>query len=246
MLKFYFPLDVFNSEKTPQLEILKIDHNEITMIEDQSFYNISSLKNIQLNNNKLEFWRSEWFDESTSLEIINFSFNNIREIPSNAFLNFSKLQQIYFDHNDISGIQKDAFKELRTLAYLGLSHNRLTTIDDKSFPNTLRINYFKINSNYLTSLSDKILKKLSAVEMAMDFNPWTCPCLDRINYWLYIKNGKIKVLNECTVSEIPICVVPKDTQTCSDHFDHEALLRYIKIIKSVNMTRPIPLHCVDF
>lgn len=246
ILKFYFPLDIFNNEKTPQLEVLKINHNEIETIEDQSFYNISSLKNIQLNNNKLEFWRSEWFDESTSLEIINFSYNNIREIPSKAFMNFNKLQKVYFDHNDITAIQKDAFKGIRSLAYLGLSHNKLTSLNDKTFPNALRIDYFKINANYLTVLSDKVLKKLAAVEMSMDFNPWTCPCLDRINYWLYIKNGKIKILNECSGSHIPVCVVPKDTQVCMDHFDHEAMLRYVNIVRSINASTPIPLSCVTF
>ncbi|XP_018571771.1 slit homolog 3 protein-like [Anoplophora glabripennis] len=240
------PKGIFNSELTPQLELLRIHHNEIDTIEDQSFYNISSLKHVQLNNNKLESWRSEWFDESTSLEIIDFSFNHLREIPSKAFINLKNMKNISFDYNDIMIIHPDAFKEIRTLAYLGLSHNKLTVLSDKSFPNTLRLNYFKINANYLTFLSNKVLQKLAAVEIKIDFNPWTCPCLQRINYWLYIKNGKIKVSDECDGSHIPICVVPNNTQTCLDHFDHEAMLRYINTIKAVNISTPIPLSCVAF
>ncbi|KAJ8924363.1 hypothetical protein NQ315_007159 [Exocentrus adspersus] len=240
------PKGVFNFDLTPQLEAVKLDHNRINFIEDESFFNISSLKNVQLNNNLLERWRSEWFQNSTALEVINLAFNNLKEIPSRAFTSFTSLKDIRLDHNDISKVQRDAFKGVRTLDYLGLSHNKLTSLSDSSFPNTLRINYFRINANYLTFLSNDVLKKLAAVEISMNYNPWTCPCLERINYWLYIKNGRIKSDDKCSRSHIPVCVVPNNTETCTDEFDREAMLKYVNIIKTINMSDPVSANCMTF
>ncbi|KAJ8928186.1 hypothetical protein NQ314_019248 [Rhamnusium bicolor] len=228
-------MGIFDFDLIPQLELLKLRHNEIRLIEDQSFYNLTNLKQIKLDNNKLEFWRREWFVNTTALEVMHFQFNKIKTIPKRAFVGFGKLRVIFFDNNDISEIQPDAFKEIRSLEYLGLGHNKLTVLEDYSFPNTLRIRAFVISGNYLNYLSNAVLKKLAAVEMVMDYNPWKCPCLERIYYWLYIKNGKIKIPDNCIGNNVPVCAAPSGfSDSCVDTVDSELTQRYLSTLKNIS------------
>ncbi|KAJ8962643.1 hypothetical protein NQ318_001036 [Aromia moschata] len=237
--------DIFTSELTPELNTLVFDNNQINYIEDQSFFNLTKLKNLHVNDNRLEFWRREWFVNATSLELIHFRRNRIKAIPNRAFVSFPKLREIAFDFNEIATIHKDAFKEIRSLEFLGLGHNKLTALEASSFPNTLRVNSLMIVANYLNYLSNGVLQKLTAVDIYMDYNPWMCECLDRIGYWLFIKNGNYKRIHIlCKRSDVPICAVSESSrQTCPDIVDLELTRRYIDSLK--NLSTPLEAFCAQ-
>lgn len=227
------PRGVFDA--LPAMELLRIHNNEIDIVEDQAFANLVSLKRIYASDNRLEYWNREWFFNTTNLELMDFQANLIRTIPRRAFANLVKLKQIFLDFNEISVIQPDAFKGITQLDYLGLRYNRLTQINEDIFPNDLKIRSFLIDANYLNFLPNEILRKVSVKDITVDNNPWKCPCLDRIKFWLYSTNGTMKIYKICTGGSVPVCSYASSfSQSCFEVVDSELTQRYIKYLRGVN------------
>ncbi|CAH1163203.1 unnamed protein product [Phaedon cochleariae] len=227
------PKGVFNL--IPSMELLRIHNNKIDFIENQAFANLSSLKKVFGSDNALEYWHREWFDDSPNLEIMDFQNNKIRTIPRKAFAALQKLKQIYFDYNEIATIQSEAFVGLKNLEYLGLRNNRLKAIEEHIFPTGLKIRSLLISANYLNYLSNEVLKKISVSDIVLEYNPWKCPCLDRIHYWIYTNNGTLRTTEQCKSSYVPICAYPKSfSQTCLEYVDEELTQRYIGMLRNLS------------
>ncbi|KAG5891177.1 hypothetical protein JTB14_031799 [Gonioctena quinquepunctata] len=221
------------------LEVLKLDHNQINSIEDQSFANLTLLRRVHVSYNNLTEWRKEWFKNSFRIETMDFQRNKISTIPKKAFASMKKLKQIRFDYNEISTIETGAFEGLNNLDHLRLKHNRLKVINDDIFPNPIAIRYLIVSANYLNFLSDDLLNKLSVIDILMDFNPWKCPCLDKIHHWINSKNVTLTTANHCNKSFVPVCAFSKtDSQSCLEKIDDELTERYLGILRDL----PSPLE----
>ncbi|KAF7285589.1 hypothetical protein GWI33_010498 [Rhynchophorus ferrugineus] len=228
----------------PAMEMLRIHNNKIDIIEDLSFANLRFLKRIHVDFNQLEYWNREWFTNSTNVEILDFQVNKIRTLPRRAFEKLPKLRQIYFDDNDISVIHADAFKGIRKLEYLGLRYNQLKEINENIFPNNLKIRTLLLDRNNLNFLANEVLKKISAEDVTLDNNPWKCPCLDRIKYWVFVNNGTIRETQSCIGGRIPVCAYSTGfSQTCLEYVDNELTERYRKALLSV--VPPIDKTCLQ-
>lgn len=226
----------------PKLELLRINNNQIDLIADYAFSNLPSLKKIYVNNNELEHWNKEWFVNTTCLEIMNFQFNKIRTLPKMAFNFLRNLMQIYFDYNEIFTIQADAFKGLRNITHLGLRYNRLTAISENIFPNTIKIKSLVIDANYLNFLPNEVLNRIAVKELTIQGNPWKCPCLDRINGWVFKKKGVIKKSEMCTGDSIPDCAASKVfSTTCIETVDTELTKLFIQSLR--NLSVPLGKYC---
>ncbi|CAH0551515.1 unnamed protein product [Brassicogethes aeneus] len=232
--------DVFHA--APTLELLRIHNNEIDIIADQALANLPGLKKIYAGNNMLEYWNREWFTNSTSLEIMDFQFNKIRTLPRRAFENLQNLKQIFFDYNEISNIHDNAFIGLKNLDYLGLRFNRLVSINENIFPSSLKIRSLLLDANYLNYLSNELLNKISVSELTLDGNPWKCPCLDRIHFWLHSSNGTLNKADSCTGSSIPDCAISKTySTTCLETVDSDLTKKYIKSLRG--LSKPLDKYC---
>lgn len=226
----------------PALEMLRIHNNQIDLIEDLSFANLRNLKRIHASTNKLESWNREWFTNTTNLKVLDFQFNRIRTIPRRAFETLTKLSEIYFDYNGISIIHSGAFKGIRKLTYLGLRDNRLKEIKGDIFPNNLKIRTLLLDANYLNFLSNEVLQKISAKNITLDNNPWKCPCLDRILFWVNQSNGTVRETKDCFSGRIPVCAYSSEySQTCLEYVDQKVTERYYKALDSLNP--PLPDYC---
>lgn len=219
----------------PQLEVLRIHDNQIDIIENDAFTNLTALKKVYADQNKLEYWNREWFGDSRALELVDFQFNKIRTIPRRAFELMPKLREIYFDYNEIRTIQADAFKGLEYLKYLGLRNNRLKDINENIFPDKLKIRTLLISANYLNTISTEVLKKISVKDIVMDYNPWNCSCLDRILYWIHTTNTTLRRNENCYKDlDVPVCAIPKVySQTCLDRVDDELTQNYLNVLRNI-------------
>ncbi|KAF7285586.1 hypothetical protein GWI33_010495 [Rhynchophorus ferrugineus] len=234
------PRGAFN--KLPALEMLRIHNNRIDIIEDLSFANLRHLQRIHAGSNRLENWNREWFTNTTNLKVLDFQFNRIRTIPRRAFEKLTKLSEIYFDYNAISIIHPGAFKGIRKLTYLGLRDNRLKEIKGDIFPNNLKIRTLLLDANYLNFLSNEVLQKVSAKDITLDNNPWKCPCLDRIKYWVHQNNGTIRETKDCFSGRIPVCAYATEfSQTCLEYVDQKVTEIYNKALQDLNP--PLPEYC---
>lgn len=169
---------------------------------------------------------------------MDFQFNKIRTIPRRAFESMPKLRQLYFDYNEIQTIQADAFKGLRDVEYLGLRNNRLKEINENIFPNKLKIRSLLISGNYLNYISNEVLKKISVIEILMDYNPWKCSCLERIYYWIHTTNATLRKNANCYEGlSLPECVVPTVySHACLEYVDEQLTEKYVTILRSMIKT----------
>lgn len=121
------------------------------------------------------------------------------------------------------------------IRYLGLNYNRLTQINADIFPNYIKIMSIGIRANYLNFLPNEIFQKVTVDEISVDYNPWKCPCLDRIKFWLYSTNGTMKIYKICTGGSVPVCSYASSfSQSCFEVVDSELTQRYIKYLRGVN------------
>lgn len=234
------PAAVF--EATPTIKLIRLHDNHIHEIEEKAFSNLPDLKRLFMGNNKLRIWENSWFFNTTNIEIMDFQGNEIEIIPSKALFGMTKLKQIFFDYNEIKTIEPDSFLSIHNLEYLGLRYNRLKELNEDVFPNKLSVRSLLIDANYLNYLSNEVLKKLSVKDVTLDGNPWKCPCLDRIHYWLHTKNATLRTSSYCNDPNIPLCFFPKSySTTCLENNDAEMTKLYTQTLK--NMRSQVNRHC---
>lgn len=232
------PTGVFNGLS---LERLRIHNNFIDVVGDRAFANMSKLRYLHASWNKIEYYGREWFLDSPQLEHIELQRNAIRIIPRKAFFYNSKLKKIFLDYNNIDTIQQNAFENLQHLEYLGLSHNRIKVIPGNAFPNGLSIKSLLLNANKLNYLENEILRQLSVNYLAVNGNPWKCPCLERIRFWIYVNNGSLSQSEDCGGPSAPICVVSNSyANTCLEIQDEQATALFFDELKKLQY---VGEHC---
>lgn len=211
------------------LNRLRLENNNIDIISDRAFVNMSKLLSFHCSNNKIDYYGREWFLNSTDLKIIDFQFNKLRIVPRRAFYYNQKLQEIYFDYNDIDTIQEDAFEGLTSLKYLGLSYNRIKKLNDRVFPLNMKIRSLLLDANKLNYIPYSLLEKISVEDLTISGNPWKCPCLERIQYWVFERKGTIRASPQCVHETVPICSNPQVfSRTCLETYDQESTEYYFK------------------
>lgn len=122
----------------------------------------------------------------------------------------------------------------------------MKTINEDIFPRGLKLDTLFIGGNYLNFLSNEVLKKISVKTLELYGNPWKCPCLDRINYWLFETNGTTYSPEICTTSKIPICVYPKSySKTCIEVADDEVNEMFLETLNTLTDAVDALKYCVN-
>ncbi|XP_045477797.1 phospholipase A2 inhibitor-like isoform X2 [Harmonia axyridis] len=234
------PAGVFDA--APTLKLIRLHDNFIHSIEDRAFANLPNLTKLFMGNNKIRNWENSWFYNTASIEILDMQGNKLENIPSKAFLYMNNLKQVFFDENEIRTIEPDSFLSIQKLDYLGLRYNRLKELNEDVFPNKLSVRSLLIDANYLNYLSNEVLKKLSVKDITLDGNPWKCPCLDRIHYWIYTKNITLRTSSYCNNPNIPLCIYPDSySTTCLENNDEKITNLYKESLR--NLTTEVNRHC---
>lgn len=224
----------------PTLKILYLWGNKITTIEDHAFANLPSLKEISLARNGLEYVKREWFTNTSNIENFNMFKNAVRTIPAGMFHGWRKLLEVYLNSNAISKIEGPLFKDGAAFVLdVGLHHNQLETVSLENFPESVFIARLSISANLLNFIPEDFLNKIRVTNLGIYGNPFTCPCLHKINKILWKKsvvvdNPNTTWVDYCKGNDIPICTQPKQpSQVCMETVDKELTLTYLKGLKSL-------------
>ncbi|GFT61566.1 chaoptin [Nephila pilipes] len=138
------------------VQILMLDHNNISDIFDGALDGLRNLRVLDLSQNNLESLKENIF-YFTSLERLNLSGNHLLQLPSTIlnmvhrtlrnldlslnefknlssvnFTNLSKLQALNLSSNHIAFLNGESFRSLPHLLELDLSHNPLNKIQEES------------------------------------------------------------------------------------------------------------------
>ncbi|XP_057660617.1 chaoptin-like [Diorhabda carinulata] len=102
------------------------------------------LQDIRLSHNELTVIEADTFRSLANLEIIFLCNNKIRYIRKNAFFNLPKLTTIILSHNELTDISPDAFTNLQRIEKIDLNNNLLKEVFFNFFTNisgTLQLNF---------------------------------------------------------------------------------------------------------
>jgi hypothetical protein len=90
----------------PDLQILMVNNNEITTINDTTFKNVENLTTINLSHNKLSTIADGAFTGLSSLKWLLLSFNNISVLNLGWFEDSKNLTELEIQHNKIQKLEQ--------------------------------------------------------------------------------------------------------------------------------------------
>lgn len=138
---------------------LKLEHNQLTEIEDEDLNNISRLQRINIDKNKIKRIRNSVFSSLNGITIISLRSNGIKLIESDAFI---KREYIDFSNNQIEIIPSDMLVFLTSLKYLSFRNSRIFELPYGVLSPglQLKISLIELNlsNNFISSLTKSSLQ----------------------------------------------------------------------------------------
>ncbi|XP_051560541.1 SLIT and NTRK-like protein 1 [Myxocyprinus asiaticus] len=135
------------------LNLLDLGGNNIKVIENYTFHNLTELRWLYMDKNYLDTLLAEMFVGLQNLEYLSLEYNDIQLIMPGTFSPMPNLRILFLNNNLLKSLPMDAF--------LGVSLSKIS----------LHNNYF----TYLpvTSVLDQLN---SIIQIDLHGNPWDCSC----------------------------------------------------------------------
>lgn len=142
---------------------LHLQQNEISTIEDNSFYDLINLKIIDLSQNQLKVINRLTLAGLPALEELNLRKNQIESIADGA-LNFPHLDTLNLSRNKLKRLSDDIFQQLPVVGWIYLSNNELEHIGQSLYklPEVKRI---RLNHNCIEDLDLAAFAKMSKLNV---------------------------------------------------------------------------------
>lgn len=137
-----------NIRKFKNLEVLRLNNNELTTLDYDIYKGISNYV----------------FDELKALKRLYLDSNKLTKIEPNLFNGLSSLEILYLGNNQLARIDDDSFNGLSNLKELYLGNNRLKTIDGSPFNGLLNLRKLELHNNRLSEIGSEAFKGLSNLE----------------------------------------------------------------------------------
>lgn len=116
----------------PQLEVIRLDYNNIEHVVEEAFADLPSLKRIYLSNNRITEIHHGAFHRVPSLKTLDLNKNQIRKIHPESFLlpSGSGLEELLLTNNRIGYVKelRSLLEALPRLIFLDMRHNYLEAI----------------------------------------------------------------------------------------------------------------------
>ncbi|GFY57235.1 hypothetical protein TNIN_324671 [Trichonephila inaurata madagascariensis] len=119
--------DDWLNEKIPNVHTIVLDWNEISVIEDNAFSNLASLKLISLSENRIKNVKRSMFPQpALQLSRIDLSYNQLESLPGNIFREMPSLKEVILSGNEIKTLEEGTWSEVwEKLNKVFLTDNRL-------------------------------------------------------------------------------------------------------------------------
>uniref|UniRef100_A0A671KH00 SLIT and NTRK-like protein 1 n=1 Tax=Sinocyclocheilus anshuiensis TaxID=1608454 RepID=A0A671KH00_9TELE len=135
------------------LNLLDFGGNNIKMIENGTFHNLTELRWLYMDKNYLDTLMAEMFIGLQNLEYLSLEYNDIQLIMPGTFSPMPNLRVLFLNNNLLKALPVDAF--------LGVSLSKIS-----------------LHNNYFTYLPvTGVLDQLnSIIQIDLHGNPWDCSC----------------------------------------------------------------------
>lgn len=139
-------------------------NSKIRKIENTSFYNSSTLIELDLSNNELEVIRNGVLQPLYLLKILNLSNNSLRDLPRTMFFDLYSLEELNLRGNKLHVIPMNVFAPLLRLRILDLSKNSIVTLHDHFFRQNKNLQSLSLSNNNLSRMYSNALVDLAILE----------------------------------------------------------------------------------
>ncbi|XP_058817484.1 connectin-like [Topomyia yanbarensis] len=139
--------------RLPQLKRLNLDFNNLTMLHDDVFVDLTSLDELKLESNQLSVLTREIFKGLGNLRFLKLTANSISYIGDTVFAELWSLHELDLDSNHIEKLSARAFDGLNNLRRLNLENNRLTRLERGIFTGVPAVLSLNLNSNQLETIT---------------------------------------------------------------------------------------------
>lgn len=172
-----------------RLRLLKINNNEISMLNDKALAGLRALTIVDLSSNKIVALPSELFkDPSPSLQEIHLQNNSISVLSPGLFSNLVQLQALDLSINQLtsSWINKSTFKGLIRLVLLDISSNKITKLEPEMFSDLYTLQILNLRNNQLETIDADTFTSMSNLHK------------------LLLSHNKIKFLNAYSLNGLSV------------------------------------------
>lgn len=153
--------NIFNNE-LPNLVLLDLSFNKISVLGKESFRNIAALQHILLKGNKIVKLQTKAFHNFPNMKHLNLSSLGIANMPASSLFNLSELQELDISWNEITSLGR-FLKGTTSLKLLNLSHNPIRSISTDVFTGLINIEMLLTDSEPICCLAADIVGNCSPV-----------------------------------------------------------------------------------
>lgn len=172
-----------------KLEVLSLDKNPLTVIEDDSFVgtnlllltadsvnltmgllgipakDLQNLKGLSVGGNRLRHVNDGWFNAYPSLTSLNLDNNDIRELSQDAFSGLEEtLRTLELNGNKLKKVPREAIQHLKKLESLELTHNHIKKIYARSFNSSKQLVTLNLRGNGISDISPYAFEEMPNLE----------------------------------------------------------------------------------
>lgn len=147
-----------------RLKTLKINNNDISMLNDKALSGLRTLKKFDLSSNRIVAIPPDFFkDQSASLESVLLGNNSISALSPGLFGNLKQLNTLDFSYNKLTSksINNSTFRGLIRLVLLDLSSNEITRLDSAIFSDLYTLQILSLRNNLLENIEADTFSKLA-------------------------------------------------------------------------------------
>jgi Leucine-rich repeat (LRR) protein len=117
------------SELFPNLNVLKIESQNIKFIEAEDFTNLEKLEFLDLSKNPLKTLKKNVFEKLGNLKKLHLVGCQFQSLPAKIFSKLTKLETIDLWGNQLTHLDKELFTKNLELKKIYLGQNKLQKID---------------------------------------------------------------------------------------------------------------------
>ncbi|KAI4487759.1 hypothetical protein M0802_011864 [Mischocyttarus mexicanus] len=132
-----------------KLEKVDLHSNEIIVIEESFFWDLSLLRHIDLSENSIETLPKDIFKGLRNVKELIITDNLIKTLPDGIFKDMENLGTLDLSFNLMDFITKDLFEGLSSLTELNMEINHLTHIEETALKHMVSLKVAKFSHNQL-------------------------------------------------------------------------------------------------
>lgn len=159
------------NERFPNLEVLKLDNNQIDKLSMNDFNGLGNLRKLTFTNNILATLEDGLFQKLVNLKQLVVNSNQLSYVSKDAFKGLSRLVNLDLSMNKISDIEPGLFDHFQDEGIsITFAENKLKTLPNGLLNKLRQLKTIEFSSNQITSIGDKVFDGVTISELLGLYN----------------------------------------------------------------------------